>query len=158
MSRRTSMYFYLLFLPLCLAGYTSTATAQTWNPEQQEIWRLEEQQWKMDAAKDLTWIETLVHPNISIWNVDFPAPQNKASLSRWVKHDSQMRTVLEQELFPISVTITGNVAVAHYRYRVASENHKKERETVTGHYSDVLIKENGRWLYIAWAGGDDPKK
>lgn len=26
-----------------------------------------------------------------------------------------------------------------YHYRVASENLKKERETVTGHYTDVLI-------------------
>jgi hypothetical protein len=56
------------------------------------------------------------------------------------------------------VTITGNVAVAQYRYRVVSENYKKERETVTGRWTDVFIKEGGRWLFIAWAGGDDPKK
>jgi hypothetical protein len=29
---------------------------------------------------------------------------------------------------------------------------------VTGRYTDVLVKENGRWLFIAWAGGDDPEK
>jgi ketosteroid isomerase-like protein len=132
--------------------------SQTWSPEQQEIWRLEDQQWKMGAAKDLTWIDTMVHPNISFWDVDFPAPQNKASLSRWAKYSSASSTVLEQEIFPISVTITGNVAVAQYRYRVASENYKKERETVTGRWTDVFIKEGGRWLFIAWAGGDDPKK
>jgi len=22
---------------------------------------------------------------------------------------------------------------------------------------DVLVKEGARWLFIAWAGGDDPK-
>jgi ketosteroid isomerase-like protein len=56
------------------------------------------------------------------------------------------------------VTITGNVAVAQYRYQVASENYKKERETVTGRYTDVFIREGNRWLFITWAGGDDPKK
>jgi len=29
---------------------------------------------------------------------------------------------------------------------------------VTGQYTDVLVKENGRWLFLAWAGGDNPKK
>jgi hypothetical protein len=41
---------------------------------------------------------------------------------------------------------------------VAREDHKKERKQVTGHYTDVLIKENGRWMFIAWEGGDDPEK
>jgi ketosteroid isomerase-like protein len=144
-------------LLLALVAHTGTASAQTWSPQQQEIWSLEEKQWKMGAAKDLTWIDTMVHPNISFWAVDFPAPQNKASLSRWAKYGSAAGTVLEQEIFPISVTITGNVAVAQYRYRVASEDYKKERETVTGRYTDVFVKEGGRWLFISWAGGDDPK-
>ena len=33
----------------------------------------------------------------------------------------------------------------------------KERETVTSRYTDVLINEGGRWLFIAWAGGDDTR-
>jgi len=40
----------------------------------------------------------------------------------------------------------------------ADTRNGKERETVTGHYTDVLVKEGGRWLFLAWAGGDDPKK
>jgi ketosteroid isomerase-like protein len=148
--------FSLLFL--AVTAYTSTASGQAGSPEQQEIWRLEEQQWKMAAAKDLTWIETMVHPNLSFWDTDQPMPRNKASLSRWSKYDSANTTVLEQELFPISVTITGDVAVAQYRYQIARENYKKERETVTGRYTDVFIKEGGRWRFITWAGGDDPKK
>ena len=142
---------------LAIVAHTSTAVAQTWTPEQQELWRLEEQQWRMSAAKDPSWIETMVHPNISYWDTDQPGPQNKASLTRWTKYNYANSTVLEQELFPISMTITGNVAVVQYRYRVASENYKKERETVTGRYTDVFVKEGSRWLFITWAGGDDPK-
>ena len=143
---------------LAIVAHTSNVLAQTWTPDQQELWRLEEQQWNMAAAKDPSWIETMVHPNISYWGTDQPGPQNKASLARWAKYNYANSTVLEQELFPISMTITGNVAVVHYRYRVAVENYKKERETVTGRYTDVLVKEGNRWLFITWAGGDDPKK
>jgi ketosteroid isomerase-like protein len=148
----------LSLLFLAMTAYTGVAVAQTWSPEQQEIWRLEEQQWRMAAAKDLTWIETMVHPNLNFWQSDQPMPRGRASLARWARYDSTNSTVREQELFPISVTITGNVAVAQYRYQVASENYKKERETVTGRYTDVFIREGNRWLFIAWAGGDDPKK
>jgi hypothetical protein len=149
---RTSLaLFCLLLLP-------TLAAAQTWNAEQQEVWKLEEQQWQMSKDKDISWIDKMVHPNISYWDVDQPGPQNKASLQRWNRFNNANATVLEQELFPISMTITGNIAVVQYRYSVARENIKKERETATGRYTDVLVKEGGRWLFIAWSGGDDPKK
>jgi hypothetical protein len=150
--------FSLVLLSIVLAAFAGAAAAQTWSPDQQEIWRFEEQQWKMAAEKDLTWIDKMVHSNVSYWDADRPAPQNKASLVRWNRYSNTNATVLEQELFPISVTITGNIAVAQYRYTIARENYKKDRETVTGRYTDVLVKEGGRWLFLAWAGGDDPKK
>jgi hypothetical protein len=148
----------LCLLSLTAGAFAGTAFAQTWSAEQQEVWRFEEQQWKMAAAKDLSWVDTMVHPNVSVWGNAQPAPQDKASLARWSKYDSSSNTVLEQDIFPISIVITGNIAVVNYRYMVASENYKKERETVTGRYMDILVKESGRWLFLAWAGGDDPKK
>ena len=148
----------LSLLSLALAAFAGIAAAQTWSPDQQEIWRFEEQQWKMAAEKDLTWIDKMVHANVSYWDTEQPAPQNKASLLRWGRYTNANTTVLEQELFPISVTITGNIAVAQYRYSIARENYKKDRATATGRYTDILVKEGGRWLFLAWAGGDDPKK
>jgi hypothetical protein len=150
--------FSVSLLSLALAVFAGAAAAQTWSPDQQEIWRFEEQQWKMAKEKDLTWIDKMVHPNLSYWDVDRPAPQNKASLLRWNRYSNTNATVLEQELSPISLTITGNIAVVQYSYSIARENYKKERETATGRYTDVLVKEGGRWLFLAWAGGDDPKK
>ena len=143
---------------LGLTAFAGAACAQSWSPEQQEIWKLEEQQWKMAAVKDLSWMDTLVHPNLRYWESGAPMPRDRSSLKHWARYDSENSTVLEQELFPISATITGNIAVVQYHYVVAREDHKKERSTVTGHYTDVLIKEDGRWKFIAWAGGDDPKK
>jgi len=85
-------------------------------------------------------------------------PRGKDSLKRWGKYQVDNSTVLEQELFPISITVTGNVAVVQYNYLIARENYKKEREMVTGNYTDVLVKENGRWQFLTWSGGDHPKK
>lgn len=149
---------YALIVPIALAALATTVSAQTWTAEQKEVWNLEDQQWKMAKDKDLSWIDKMAHANLSYWDSDQIAPQNKASLTRWNRYSSSNTTVLEQEIFPISMTITGNIAVAQYRYTVARENYKKERETFTGRYTDVLVKEGGRWMFIAWAGGDDLKK
>jgi Domain of unknown function (DUF4440) len=152
LSKTAIIAFLMLF---AIAG---TVAAQTWSQEQQEIWKFEEQQWQMDQDKDMSWIDTMVHPNVSFWGTGEPLPRNKASLARWDRYSSANATTLEHELFPLSVTITGDVAVVQYGYRIARENYKKERETVTGHYMDVLLKEGGSWRFIAWAGGDDPEK
>lgn len=143
---------------LAAATLSQGAAAQNWNAEQQEIWNLELQQWKMSAAEDLSWIETMVHPNISYWETGAPMPQDLAALNRWNRFSAANGATLEQGLMPISIVITGNIAVVNYYYQVAREDHDKKRETVTGHYMDVLLKDNGRWKFIAWAGGDDPKK
>ena len=137
----------------------STAFAQPqWTPEQQELWKLEQQQWQMSKDKDQSWVDTMVHPNLSFWETGDPSPRNRASLVRWNKFTSANSNVLEFELFPVTITVTGNVAVVHYFYQIARENYKKDREMVQGHYTDVLVKEGGRWLFISWSGGDDPKK
>jgi hypothetical protein len=140
------------------AAFVGTASAQTWSAEQQELWKLEELQWQMSKDEDSSWIDKMVHPNMTYWETGEAMPRNKASLARWNRYSTANNTTLEQEIYPISMTITGNVAVAHYHYRMARENYKEERETVTGHYTDVLIKEGGTWKFITWAGGDDPKK
>jgi ketosteroid isomerase-like protein len=154
-SRIVSSSAVTLTLLCCFAG---AAVAETWNAEQQEVWTLEQQQWKMAAAKDLSWIDSMVHPNLSYWETGQPMPQNRDSLARWNRYQTTIGTTLEQELLPISIAVTGNVAVVTYYYSVARENYKKEREMVTGHYMDVLVKDKGSWKFIAWAGGEDPKK
>ena len=140
-----------------LLGAT-VASAQTWSVEQKEVWQFELSQWKKGMEKDLTWVEEMVHPNALVWSKNMPGPRNKASFNRWVRYDSANTTTLQQELFPLGIVVQGNMAVVHYRYQEARENTKKERKTVTGRFTDVLIKEGGRWMFITWAGGDDSEK
>jgi hypothetical protein len=100
----------------------------------------------------------MAHKNLRFRDTGSPMPRDKASLAQWNRYQSGNSSTLEQEIFPISATITGNIAVLQYNCMVARENIKKERETVTGHYTDALIKDGNSWKFIAWAGGDDPKK
>jgi hypothetical protein len=139
---------------LSLAVFAGAARAD----DQQDVWKVEQLQWKLATAKDSSWIDTMVHPNLRFWETGAPMPRDKASLQHWARYDNSNSTTLEYELLPISTTITGNVAVVQYYYMMARENAKKERETFTGRYTDILVKEGGKWLFLAWTGGDDPKK
>lgn len=152
------MFTRIALSMVLFCGFAGAAWAENWNAAQQEIWNLEQQQWKMDSAKDMSWMDTMVHDNLKYWSTGDAVPRDKASLKLWSRYSSEDSTTLVHELFPHSITITGNVAVVQYHYMAARENAKKERETATGQYTDVLIKENGKWLFIAWAGGDIPKK
>jgi ketosteroid isomerase-like protein len=143
---------------LVVTGFASAARAQAWSAEQQEVWAVEEEQWKLAAAEDLSWIDTMVHPSVSFWETEQPVPQNRASLLRWNRYTASSTTVLEQEIRPISIVVTGNVAVVNYVYQIAREDDQKKREMVRGRYMDILIKDKGKWLFLAWSGGDDPKK
>jgi ketosteroid isomerase-like protein len=147
-----------LTLALALLVGAPLASAQSWSAEQQEVWNFELSQWKRAAAKDSTWVEELVHPAALVWGNANPGPQGKASIARWERYNSGNATTLEQELYPLGIVVHGNMAVVHYRYTTANEDLKKERKTVSGRYMDVLVKENGRWQFIGWAGGDDPEK
>ena len=147
-----------LWLTVLLLAFGGVAATQTWSAEQQEIWQFEQTQWKMAAAKDMSWMDTMVHPNLSYWETQQHSPQDKASLVRWNRYNNASTTVLEQELFPVSIVVTGNLAVVHYRYTMARENYRKEREMVTGRYTDILLKDGGSWKFVSWSGGDDPKK
>jgi len=144
------------FVVASFAG--GAAQAQDWSKEQQEVWAFEQKQWSMGAAKDLGWIDAMAHENLSFWSADRHAPQGKGSLARWAKYDNQNSTVLEQELHPLAITITGDVAVVHYTYVVASENAEKKRKLAQGRYTDVLVKDDGRWKFLTWTGGDYPEK
>ena len=65
------MLRFLMLFTVGVAAYASPLAGQTWTPEQQEIWRLEEQQWKLGAAKDASWIQTMVHLEFSgIFEID----------------------------------------------------------------------------------------
>ena len=82
---------------LALAG---PAAAQTWSPEQQELWSFEQHQWQMEQDKDSSWIETMVHPNLRYWGVGMQMPQDKASLARWSRYTNSVNVLTLDKTSP----------------------------------------------------------
>jgi hypothetical protein len=150
---------HLLSIIVILCGIgvaVAPAFGQTWSDKQLEVWNVIEAQWKASMEKDTTWPDKYLHEKLLAWSDERPMPRDKSSFHKWIRYEMENSTVLLQELYPVGIVVHGNTAVAHYFYSQASENRKGERKTVHGRYTDILVKENGTWQFLAWRGGDNP--
>ena len=114
-----------------------------------------EEQWEAEQKGDEDWIDEMLHPRFSGWPKIAPAPRSKASTKLWDRFgDTQGRT-LEHELYFQNIVVEGDVAVAHYLYTSAYEDKDDEVEVRNGRYTDVLVRTEDGWKFIAWHGGRD---
>jgi hypothetical protein len=152
---------HLLSIIVLLSATGATvapAFGQTWSDKQLEVWNVIKAQWKANMEKDTTWPEKYLHEKFLGWDNQNPMPRDNSSVQKWYLYRTENSTALVQELSPVGIVVHGNTAVAHYFFSLASENRKKERKTVHGRYTDILVKDNGTWRFLAWHGGDDPTK
>jgi ketosteroid isomerase-like protein len=64
-----------------------------------------------------------------------------------------MGRLLKYELYPLSITVHGDVAIAHYLYSSAFKSKKGDIEMSNGRYTDTLVRTEDGWKFIAWHGG-----
>lgn len=143
-------------VPLAILAAPVPALGQSWSQAQQEVWTVVVESWDAIVAKDLAWTDKWVHPNAVVWGDDDPMPRTRASVKKWDGYEFQNSTTLTHEQSPAGIVVQGSTAVAHYYYSLGTETASGERRAVHGRCTDVLIRESGRWQFIAWRCGDSP--
>ena len=73
----------------------------------------------------------------------------------WDRFNNEQSKPLMHELYPLAIVVHDNIAVAHYLFTNATENKEGEVDVSNGRYSDVLIRTDDGWKFIAWHGGND---
>jgi ketosteroid isomerase-like protein len=120
-----------------------------------DVWRVVSEQWQRSQDGDNDWVEELLAEDFSGWGNDSPAPRDKESTTMWQKFESKQFDGRVHELYPLSIIVHGDMAVAHYLYTNAGENADGDIVTTNGRYTDVLVRVDGQWVFIAWHGGSD---
>lgn len=131
------------------------ADTQTWSQEQLEVWKVIQDQWEAAKAKDVSWPDRFLHSSFLGWSDENPTPRDKSSTKRWEAYNSANSKTIEQELNQAGIVVVGSTAVVHYYFSTATENSKGERETNHGRYTDILVKVDDGWQFIAWRGGEE---
>ena len=134
----------VIFMPL-------TAQAQQWTAAQQEVWEFEETCW---ATQDLEALMACFHDDFLGWGVGYPVPTSKADRRPRFARDLETEDIVYLNLKPLDVRVLDNVAIVLYLATYTSKNKATGKETtVTERWTDICLKEDNRWTWIADDGG-----
>jgi hypothetical protein len=144
----------LVLVSAFLLSFTS-AFAQDTTDDSANVWSVIEEEWNADEKGDKKWPDRLLTDDFSGWGNDSPAPRSKSSTKMWDRFDEQMGKMLAHELYPLSIIVHENVAVAHYLYSSASQSKDGDIEMSNGRYTDILVRTDDGWKFLSWHGGKD---
>jgi len=145
-------FVYTALLIACLAGHES---ARSQSSDDSAVWSVIESAWQAERRGDTEWIEEALAADFVGWSNSSPAPRDKGSTRLWNNFSTKQVDMLEHELYPLSIIVHGDTAVAHYLYSSAIKAKGQDVEVVSGRYTDVLVRVDGTWKFLSWHGGDD---
>ncbi len=144
----------LVLTSVFLFSYTS-AFAQETADDSADVWSVIEEEWNADEKGDRKWPDRLLTDDFSGWGKNSPAPRSKSSTKMWDRFNEQVGKMVAHELYPLSIVVHDDVAIAHYLYSSAFESKDGDIEMSNGRYTDVLVRSDDGWKFLAWHGGDD---
>ena len=134
----------------------STGLAQDIRDDEANVLLAIEREWEASQKGDHDEVDAMLVDNFMGWSRSSPAPRSKKSTSKWSRlSDKEVGKVLRYELYPLSITVHGDLAVAHYLYSTAFKAKDGEVKMHNGRYTDVLIRTENGWKFVAWHGGND---
>jgi hypothetical protein len=113
-----------------------------------------EEQWQAVQEGKEDWIDERLHEKFSGWPANSPAPRSKLSAAKWNRFFATQGRLVEHELYFQNIVVDGDVAVAHYFFTSANEDNNGEVEIDNGRYTDVLVRTDDGWKFLAWHGGE----
>ncbi|NIV16936.1 MAG: DUF4440 domain-containing protein [Woeseiaceae bacterium] len=134
---------------------TSTAFAQDSANDAADVILVIEAQWQAEQDGDGDWVDNSLADNFSGWAKQAPAPRGKRSVKMWNRFQGTQGRTVAHELYFQNIVIHGDIAIAHYLYTSAFQDKEKKTKVSNGRYTDVLIRTDDGWKFIAWHGGDD---
>jgi len=151
----TTMQKLAIVCLLGLLGPAPNSLAQG-GADEAAVWSAVERQWRAEQRGDKDWIEQMLAGDFVGWPNESPAPRNKTSTRLWSEFAAKQAKTLEYELYPMSILVHGDMAVAHYLFTTAVEEDGETRVR-NGRFTDVLVRIDGAWKFIAWHGGAAPE-
>jgi ketosteroid isomerase-like protein len=148
---------YLILTAALLFTACCAFAADQWTAEQKEVWAVEEKVWSLNKPTDMTEMLTYYHPDYAGWNYGNPVPSNKDRVNKWMSYWFGTGEVVVLDLIPMTIQVHGNFAFVHYYYRMVIKDKKGEEKMESGRWTDIWIKDGGKWLIIGDHGGQTSK-
>ncbi|MEM7431837.1 MAG: nuclear transport factor 2 family protein [Pseudomonadota bacterium] len=141
---------------LCLTLALSNVTyAQDALDDESNLLTIINDQWAAEQDGDDDAIRDMLHRDFYGWTSRSPVPQDRRSTLKWSDVQREIGRVVSFEIFPLNIIVSGDTAVVHYYYTTAFKNKDGKTEVTNGRYTDVLVRSDESWKFLAWSGGSD---
>ena len=114
--------------------------------------------WALYAKGDIKGFLDYFHKDYCGWSNDAAVPSGKEVSQKWLEYMYQGSKVPLYQIDPVCIKVFGNTAFVHYYYDMIRESSDGKKSHSTGRWTDILLKEGGKWLVIGDHGGADPIK
>jgi ketosteroid isomerase-like protein len=140
---------------LLLLGFifTSQIYGQTWTDEQKEVWSGIEEYWKVSAAGNAEEFLKYFDESYAGWSYNTKVPMSKANTGAWIRNDMKNNSTVLYTLTPVTIWVNGDFAFANYFYSQIEKDKDGKETPQSGHWTDILMKKNGKWLLVGDRGG-----
>ncbi len=141
---------WLLALALCWIS-VATSAAQQMTPDEQAVWKLEEQYWVYVQTSDLEGYQTLWDERFVGWPSFSPKPLGKTSITDWIPPlHADPAQKYEYALERMAVRSFGDVVVAHYlvRERWVSASSGEVTRSQAARITHTWKKKGDTWVII----------
>ena len=142
------LIFFNLFYGL---AYSQTPSGHA------EVWKNVETYWGLWAQRNLDKFLEYHHKAYSGWNYEDPMHKSKKSTREWMDHAFKTREVITFDISAIDIKIHNNTAVVHYYYSILEKDIGGNEKKSNGRKTDILIKQDDKWVIIADHGGNTYK-
>jgi hypothetical protein len=116
--------------------------------DEQSVWSVVEQSWVDEVAENGKWPAEYVHADVVSWGKEWPMPRRKDSVVKWSRFTAESSKTLMYELFPVTVVVQGDTAIALYNAVVVAENAEGKRERRKEGLMETLVRDGGSWKFL----------
>jgi ketosteroid isomerase-like protein len=129
--------------------------AQEWSAAQKEVWKTIESYTQADVDRDTDKFKAYIHPDYLGWWNREPVPSTKTEADKFLEHDHKTTKVLVYTIKPVGIKVHGDFAFAHYHWQRLVKDAEGKETLKRGRWTDILMKEDGKWLLVGDHGGPE---
>jgi ketosteroid isomerase-like protein len=141
---KTFYMLLVLMIPL-------SSQAQEWTAEQLEVWSRLLQCYENINSHDIVTRLSCHHKDYSGWWGEDPVPTHGSEelVKHYVENVKANMMEFYYEHIPLDIMIYGDVAILHYMLKTVTAQKDKDDKTTWIKWTDIMLKENGQWNWIA---------
>jgi len=143
----------ILIISTCLF-LTTYVQSQNWSQEQTEVWKVVEGVWDAVQKGDAEIMVAFFHEDYKGWEWGDQYPRTKKTASEYFHYFFPSIHIITFSLEPMAIIVKNEMAVIHYYYTTLSEDGNGNSSEEKGRWTDIYVKEKGKWLMIADSGGE----